>query len=905
MNIFAKYAARSMKKNHTRTRITWIGMILSMALFTAVIEGAFSSVQWLKNSVREQDGSFEAVYHAQDSDSAETVADSKEVREALTMQINGWAKIPSTNSYKPYLLIESGDLNSSLLKVKLTSGHLPENENEIILPENLKSYMADPYDIGESLTVDVGTRTGNGKVLNDLDIFDDDGEEEIINTMSKTYTVTGYYERLSTQAESFSCPGFTAFTKGGDAIGTNVYVTLKNIRHLKSFMQSVPDEGLLTLHSDLTRFDEPSLGGVTDSLLAVIRGLAAILIGLVMVGSVSLIYNAFTISVSERQKEYGLLKSIGASRGQIRSTVLFEALMTGISGIIPGIAVGLLGTGITLHLMSGTLTALRSDTTARLHLIISWKGLLLASVICMATVLIAAWIPAHRAIKAAPMDAIRQKDDINISRKSMRTPRYIKKLFGLEGVLTSRNFQRSRRRFRATILSLSISVVLFVSASSLSLYLHKAAQLEYGTNPFDIMVRMVINSSTLDISGVNKVYARMKSCGDVTSGMYYAAASPYQLLIDPGMLTTDALHRMDYKGSLIPLPTSRITFIDDESFKQILRDNGLSESDYFQKNQPQGLFYNTELSRDEDGRSKEAAVVKSSGNFTIYNRAIKQMEGMTYGGSDTINGEEYILFYDDDYMQSVQADGKPLDPLKAKKLPTDQVQILIPFRIGAVISSSEIYESIGYQTSGIIYPMSMYDAITQMNQADSLYTNVSNVWMQFAAKDHAGTAKIMEDEIREMTTSLTVTDMTASKQQEESFVFMISALSYAFITLISLIVTANIFNTISTNLQLRRKEFAMLRSVGMTLKSFRKMLYEECLLYGFRSLIISIPVSVLVTYGIYLSIRNQMDFGFILPWKAILIAVIAIFASVGAAMLYGGRKLAKENLVEALRNENA
>lgn len=904
MNIFARYAARSMKKNHTRTRITWIGMILSMALFTAVIEGAFSCVQWLKNSVREQDGSFEAVYHAQDPDSAKMVADDKEVREALMMQINGWAKIPSANDYKPYLLIESGDLNSSLLKVKLTSGHLPENENEIILPENMKSYMADPYDIGESLTVDVGTRTDNGKVMSDLDILDY-GKEEIVDASAKTYTVTGYYERLSTEAESLSCPGFTAFTKGGDAIGVNVYVTLKNIRHLKSFMQRVPDESMLRLHSDLTRFDEPALGGVSDGLLAVIRGLAAILIGLVMVGSVSLIYNAFTISVSERQKEYGLLKSIGASRAQIRSTVLFEALMTGAAGIIPGIAVGLLGTGITLHLMSGTLTALRSGSTAALHLIISWKGLLLASAICMATVLTAAWIPAHRAIRATPMDAIRQKDDIRIRKKSLRTPKYIKKLFGLEGVLTSRNFQRSRKRFRTTILSLSISVVLFVSASSFSLYLHKTMQLEYSTNPYDIMVQMVSNSPVIDASSVNEVYDSMKSCGDVTSGMYYSAASPYQLLIDPSLLTAEALQQTDSKGSLIPLHSSQFIFVDDDSFRQMLRDNGLTETEYFHTDQPLGLFYNTELAVNEDGKTKEIQVVRSSRDFTVYNRAIRQMEGMIYGGSDTINGEEYILYYDDDYIQSMQEEGKSLDPVRAKKIPADQVQILIPFRIGAVISSSEIYESIGYRTSGIIYPMSMLDAVAQMNQADSQYTSSNNVWMQFAAKDHASTAKIMTDAANEMSSSLTVTDMTASRQQEESFVFMISALSYAFITLIALIATANIFNTISTNLQLRRKEFAMLRSVGMTMKSFRKMLYEECLLYGFRSLIISIPVSVLVTYGIYLSVRNKLDFGFILPWKAILIAVIAIFASVGAAMLYGGRKLAKENLVEALRNENA
>ncbi|MEE8808309.1 MAG: FtsX-like permease family protein [Lactimicrobium sp.] len=904
MNIFARYAARSMKKNHTRTRITWIGMILTMALFTAVIEGAYSCVSWLKNTVKAADGSFEAVYHAQNMEDAQAVEDNKDVKESLTLNINGWAKIPSGNEYKPYLLIESGDLDSSLLKVTLTSGHLPENENEIILPENLKIYMDDAYELGQSITLDVGQRTGNGKVLSDLESYEESGTESITDTSTKTYTVVGYYQRLATQAEDLSCPGFTAFTKGGDAIGANVYVTLKNIHHLASFMKSVPDEGLLTLHSDLTRYDEPALGGMSDNLLAMIRGLAAILIGLVMIGSISLIYNAFAISVSERQKEYGLLKSIGASRGQIRSTVLYEALITGVSGIIPGIAVGLLGTGITLHLMDRTLTSMRSTEAPHISLAISWKGLLLASAICLVTVLIASWIPARRAIKVTPMDAIRQKDDVKINARTLRTPRYVRKLFGLEGVLTSRNFRRSHKRFRATILSLSISVILFISASSFSLYMNKASQMQYGNNPYDISVQMV-NSNGVDAGSVNDAYNAMKSCGDVSEGMYETSAMPYQLMIDPSLLTTDALKQTSTDGSLAPLLSSHFAFLDDDSFRQILKDNHLEEAEYFNTDKPLGLFYNTELAMTDSGKSTEFQVVKSSGNFTVYNRAVKAVDGMTFSTTDTVNGVEYAVYYDNDYMQSVSQENGELDPAKAKKIPLEQSEILIPFNIGAVISKCAVYESIGRGNYAVLYPMSMFDTITKMNEADSLYTDASSVWMQFVSKDHANTAKIMADTASQMSTKLMVTDMTASSQQEKSFIFMISALGYAFITLIALIVTANIFNTISTNLQLRRKEFAMLRSVGMTLKSFRKMLYQECLLYGVRSLIISIPVSILVTYGIYRAVYNEMNIGFIISWKAILIACIAIFASVGAAMLYGGRKLARENLVEALRNENA
>ena len=128
--------------------------------------------------------------------------------------------------------------------------------------------------------------------------------------------------------------------------------------------------------------------------------------------------------------------------------------------------------------------------------------------------------------------------------------------------------------------------------------------------------------------------------------------------------------------------------------------------------------------------------------------------------------------------------------------------------------------------------------------------------------------------------------------------------SYGFIVLISLIAAANVFNTISTNISLRRREFAMLKSVGMTQKGFNKMMNFECLLYGSHALLFGLPVSCGVTYLIYLAIMEGFETTFHLPWTAIGIAVLSVFLVVGATMMYSMSKVKKDNPIDALKNEN-
>lgn len=210
-----------------------------------------------------------------------------------------------------------------------------------------------------------------------------------------------------------------------------------------------------------------------DSFMTVAYRMAAVLIVIIMVGSVSLIHNAFAISVSERSRQFGILSSVGATKKQLAGSVLYEGAIIGAIGIPIGVVCGVAGIGITLRLVGGMIT--RGGAT-ELKLAVSAPLLILAAVIAFCTILISAYIPAARAAKASAIDAIRQSADVTIKSKDVRGGKLTGRLFGLEGTLALKNFKRNKGRYRSTVFSLFISIVIFISAASFGLYLDLGQQ---------------------------------------------------------------------------------------------------------------------------------------------------------------------------------------------------------------------------------------------------------------------------------------------------------------------------------------------------------------------------------------------------------------------------------------------
>ena len=141
-------------------------------------------------------------------------------------------------------------------------------------------------------------------------------------------------------------------------------------------------------------------------------------------------------------------------------------------------------------------------------------------------------------------------------------------------------------------------------------------------------------------------------------------------------------------------------------------------------------------------------------------------------------------------------------------------------------------------------------------------------------------------------------------ETEKNLLLTVDVFTYGFIVLISLIAAANVFNTISTAFLLRRREFAVLSSVGMTPKEMSRMLNFECLLYGLKALLFGIPAALLVTYEIYRVVSASWATGFRIPAASIPVAVVSVFAVVFAAMLFARSKMRRENIIDSIRVES-
>lgn len=885
MNIFRKVTRETLKKNRTRTIVTIIGIILSTAMFTAVTTSISSVRSYMIECCIYQKGDWHGRYLNLPSGEAEDFVNNPEVESAALAQNIGYADVGSQNEYKPYLFVMGADdLFLDRMPVHLTEGRLPDNSTEIILPAHLFSNGCVEYHIGDSLTLQLGDRYYGDERLDQGTGYwpEEEGSpgETLVLRETRTYTVTGFYERPD--FEDHEAPGYTAITLWDSSRPVETEAAYFRMVHpgtTREFVNGL--EGTASWNSSLLRY-EGSFGSAT--MQNMLYTMAAILMALIMFGSVSLIYNAFSISVSERTKQFGLLSSVGATRKQIRKMVFMEAFDVSVVGIPLGIISGILGIGITFHFIGDKFYAFYGIKGIGLHLVISPASLVIAAVIAYFTVLISAWIPSRRATRVTAIDAIRQSDDISVRARQVKTSPVVQKLFGLEGTLAQKHFKRNRRRYRATVISLFASVVLFISTSSFCRYLNDMAGGVLENYDYDIRCEWTeferssgenysLEQAAADLSAVEGV-VRWSAVKEFAT----QKELPWDQLPEETRLK---LEKAGYEKNSPYYVIVAIYGVDSHTWSEYLKEAGLNEAEWKPSADqnlsdfPGIILADTKTFNSETQRYEKTTLLRDTVK-TLPLLIPDQEKWQAWKNSpeaEQADEEEY--------------DRKYKECCDALDLELGAFADTLPFGLNRNSSNS----------ISIVYPMEVFE--TYFDDRDTseliyLKTDDHKSCME-KLKTTAGEKGIPESWLY---------DVYADNEENENLATIINVFSYGFIILISLISLANVFNTISTGILLRRREFAMLRSVGMTEKGFNRMLCYECILYGTKSLMLSLPVSFGITWLIFRTVMDVYDTDFYLPWSSVAIAVASVFVVVFATMLYAMRKVKKENLIDALKNEN-
>lgn len=907
MNVFSKVTLESLKKNRTRTIVTIIGIMLSAAMICASTTFVSSMQNFVLRCEIYSSGDWHgAVYDAAYKD-YEDIRDSDRVSSAAYAQVLGYAKIDSANERKPYLYVLGGDVASGYFKtmpVHLILGTLPKDSTEIILPEHLTSNGKVNYKLGDTVTLDMGDRTLDGRKLRqDTPVYTYDSEtqvevtsgERLENTEPRTYTVVGIYERPA--FEDYSAPGYTALTaadpKSAEQSPIHCYFKLHKPAGVYDFMKEMgyTQEYRYAYNTKVLLYSGTA---PFDSFLTAFYSLAAIIIALIVFGSVSLIYNAFSISVSERTRQFGLLSSVGATRKQLRRMVLFEALAVSIVGIPLGILVGIGGIGITLLLIGDKFFSIvRVDIPMRLC--VSWQAVVIAAVIALVTVLISAWIPSKRATRVSAVEAIRQSMDIKVSDRPVRTSKLAYKLFGLPGVLAGKHYKRNRKKYRTTVVSLFMSIVLFVSAAAFTDYMMESAEGGLASDQFDLIYAAESDASSAMTP--DALLELLFSEQNVTGGTYtkkqflqgdisreYVTAMFADRFSNFGMESEDrAPKELGISGYLY--------FVADAEFNRLLEKYNLKEADYYDRDNPLGIALDRNIEFDRRLEKYVTLDTLKGDGCMIEGLYYVEIDGY-YRKDSRIdeNGNKVVLYQNRDNESDII------------ELPYGESFAKYTLRSEKTIDEAPFFVSRSTPVAiNMIYPYSMLESVIP----EAALNQFRNTEYFLTSSNHTASFENLAPVLTENgLSSRQLFDYAANAETNRNVVTIIRVFAYGFIVLISLIAAANVFNTISTNISLRRREFAMLKSVGMTQKGFRRMMNYECLLYGSKALLLGLPVSCGITYLIYRAVTTAYETSFHLPWAAIGIAVLSVFLVVFATMMYAMRKVKKDNPIDALKNEN-
>lgn len=906
-NPFRKVVFESLKKNKTRTAVTIIGIILSAAMICAVTTFAVSVQQYMVENATYQTGNWHGRVTGVSYKTYEKVQADAEVKSAAFFQQLGYAKAEGcTNAEKPYIyLLGFQPGGEQAMPIHLLSGRYPVSQDEILLPKHLETNGGVVYELGDKLTLDLGQRiqTQDNEVLdqnNPCFYTSQDGEsgyydEEIRVRETRTYTVVGFCERIDWRLEDYYAPGYTAFTMADEEVMDgacyDVYFLMKRPGEIYDYMNQNGLEGYTNstalLYSGVSKY---------DSFYWALYGLAAIVIALIMFGSVSLIYNAFSISVSERTKQFGLLASIGATKKQLRKMVLFEAMCVSVAGIPFGICAGIGGIGVTIFLLGDRFLQIGFPT--KMHLEVSSLSVLIAAVIALTTVLISAWIPAKRATKISAIEAIRQSADISAAPRAGKTSGFIYRLFGLPGMLADKYFKRSKKRYRATILSLFMSIVLFVCTSAFTEYLMVSVNGGLVETEYDLDVRVPEEDFTqVTPQKLMEEMGNIKGVTDIAMlhGLYESVRIPGEYLTERGLAS---LYQWDVQPLYLEENEENlniyIRFVDDGSYRKLLKENHLSEEVYMNPEHPQAVVLDGIQAFNRDTGRYETTKILKDGNLKLTMVIPKEREGYWFSEEFIDENGNKMARYERNTGDASESEEQCLE------IPLEEAYTETVLRIGEVIYDRPFYEPSGIDGIALFYPVSLKETVLAGTGQST------EVQYYLLAENHREAAQKIKTMLSDygMANGAGVYDAAENEETERSMIVIFRVFAYGFIVLISLIAVANVFNTITTNINLRRREFAMLKSVGMAERDFHRMMNFECILYGTRALVYGIPVSAGVTWLIWKVICQAYETEFVLPWMAIGIAALGVFAVVFVTMLYAMRKVKKENIMDALKNEN-
>lgn len=979
MNATTNFTVKSLRANKVRTLVTIAGVALAAALLTAVLTTYVSLNDYLYRSEAHLAGTWMACVEADGSSALdEKIADAQadpQVAGTAILRDVGFAALTADqqNTQGTYLAIRSieGDVGD-ICGIAPSEGRLPENDHEIMLFSTWNDYGG--VNLGDTVTFNVGQRVArlapgeegsmsagtitaswgvqgeaheseitDGTPLNssmgvlEADIDDGIFNEEIANTEERTYTVVGFYDRpgyaLSTAA------GMVGVTAGGAASDafTDVFFTLNDVANTQQVEEAAealfPDEHVV-LHTAMLRY----MGVSSDSSIwATFYGLVVVLAAVIVVACVSLIFNAFNISVAERIKQFGLLSSVGASRRQLRRAVVLEGAIVAVIGIPCGLLIGLAGCAATFAALGPAISQLAGSGEVAFRVAVNGWVLAAASVLTFVTVLVSVWIPAKRASRTNIIDSLRAASGSRVSKRgaaraakctgasSLLKPRGAAgRVLGVGGMLARINRKRGTGKGRAASVSLALAIVLLMTAGSLNVFLGTLTDVVTGGGEMagEVGVMAQLDMETPQpaapttpeavATANSELFARQ---AEVFAGAFHdlsrvAGAQPvgWKMTSDayaivPAAMAGEALvdQESGMGGKMVDGrvgTVGSVAYLDDAAFDDYAKSLGLNPADF----------------RDPEHLRAIALARGYGNNGSVYQLldilrepgTLEVVEAVTYHGEPAAgigvgvtsgegNAEAFAF---QPYLEG-DDDGVEWFPMDEADVQTASIEV--------VALADEPAPIVGGPGAGLqlIVPESMA-AYQSFGSTPPIFYS----YFDSADGDHGALAEELatagsayfHDKSPYGLAFYSFNDYIEQRDSNQMIATVVNVFCLLFAVILALIAMANVFNTVTNSLILRRREFAVMKSVGLSNRQFRAMVAEECVAWCIRGLVPGVLLSLLVSFLLWQVISGSMTgLPFTLPWNYVALAAAMTVVAVGASVAYGMHRCRADNVVEALR----
>lgn len=949
MNLMKTLTLKNLKLNRKRTIVTIVGIILATALLSALVTLVSSFQYSMIEYQKQKGGDFHVKFSNVKMSELSEFKNNRNIESTFETMGMGFAKLDGCkNEDKPYAYVMATDeAGFERGCFNLIEGRMAKNEDEIVIPRHLKTNGRIDIKVGDEITLDVGKRYDSNTegVIGENCAYEHEAET-LTDTVTKRYKVVGIMERPGYGMEDYSAAGYTFVTysdelaaidngtksEAGEADTTlTVYsrYTQKALRNKdavtadiigvdeklfakannSSVEMSAEESDRFLKEMENAKYDIYMNGFLIsyecvfpiDGSFKALFTVAAVVALIIILTSVYCIKNSFNISITEKIRQYGMLASVGATRRQIKSSVKTEAAMLGVVGIPVGTMSGILASLILVKVVN-VLSAGWLNFALSFHT--SLPALILAVILSIATIYFSATGSARRAAKVTPLEAIRNTKEIKIKSSKLKTPAIIGRIWGIGGVISYKNIKRNNKKYRTTVTSIVICSVTFIVISYFMSMAFSMVGMSYASADYNIGINMSCKKDIhIDIEKLSKLVSGIEGVDD------YLVGAGYDFDVDKPKYTKEygEYCRQVYDNSEYVSQMFLITVLDDKSYDKYASDAGI-------KNAAAG------------------AILVNKGTFDVYNEnslkyVKKEMELYKYKAGDTIECGYNV--YDDASSDDNAAEGDTESSTGDNNAAEGDTESGTEDNSGYVDEetiNNGVRKTLDVTIAGVTdkvpigYKSYSYATLLFMNQkgfeslwADGKSNELKQRYVSYSAYVVAENADEYQDTFEKETEgnpeysqiSFYVSNLDKQMRDEKSLFTLLGVFAYGLIVVIALIGITNIINTLSTGMELRSREFATLRSIGMTDKQFAGMVRLESVFISVKALVIGVPLGILISYLLCV-IMNRMDGAIIYepPYKAIILCIVVVIMLIYAIMKLSMTKLRHNNIIETIKNEN-